>query len=36
MECPICGNRLTQSMAGEITVDVCAGGCGEYGSTATS
>jgi Zn-finger nucleic acid-binding protein len=28
MECPVCGNELTQMVAGEITVDACAGGCG--------
>ena len=28
MECPVCGNRLTQMTAGGITVDACKGGCG--------
>ena len=28
MECPVCGNELTQMTAGEVTVDACAGGCG--------
>lgn len=28
MECPVCGNGLTQTTAGRITVDACAGGCG--------
>ena len=28
MECPVCGNGLTQMAAGGITVDACAGGCG--------
>ncbi len=28
VECPACGNGLTQMTAGGITVDACAGGCG--------
>ena len=28
MKCPACGNKLTQMVAGAITVDVCKGGCG--------
>jgi Zn-finger nucleic acid-binding protein len=28
MKCPACGNDLSQMVAGEITVDVCKGGCG--------
>ena len=28
MKCPACGNELSQMVAGEITVDVCKGGCG--------
>ncbi len=28
MECPVCGKQLQQMTAGDITVDVCKGGCG--------
>ena len=28
MRCPACGNALSQMLAGDITVDVCKGGCG--------
>ena len=28
MNCPACGNVLSQMMAGDITVDVCKGQCG--------
>ena len=28
MECPACGNQLQQMTAGDVTVDVCKGGCG--------
>ena len=28
MECPACGNQLQQVTAGDVTVDVCKGGCG--------
>ena len=28
MQCPVCGNGLTEMTAGGITVDACAGGCG--------
>jgi uncharacterized protein len=28
MECPACGHALSPKTAGDITVDVCAGGCG--------
>ena len=28
MKCPACGNELREKKAGEITVDVCEGGCG--------
>ena len=28
MNCPSCGRLLTQMQAGDITVDVCDGGCG--------
>lgn len=28
MECPVCGNELTQKEAGGITVDACEGRCG--------
>jgi Zn-finger nucleic acid-binding protein len=28
MICPACGNRLTEMEAGDVKVDVCAGGCG--------
>jgi len=28
MECPVCGNQLQQMTAGDVTVDVCKGGCG--------
>lgn len=28
MECPVCGNGLTQMTAAGVTVDVCKGGCG--------
>jgi hypothetical protein len=28
MKCPACGNELSQMTAGDITVDVCKGGCG--------
>jgi len=29
MRCPACGNELSQMITGEVTVDVCKGGCGE-------
>ncbi|MFN8392082.1 MAG: zf-TFIIB domain-containing protein [Bdellovibrionota bacterium] len=28
MKCPACQNSLTQLQAGDVTVDVCKGGCG--------
>ena len=28
MNCPACGRTLTQKTVGDLTVDVCAGGCG--------
>ena len=28
MDCPACGNQLREMIAGDITVDVCDGGCG--------
>ena len=28
MKCPACGHKLTQMVAGCVTVDVCRGGCG--------
>ena len=28
MECPACGKQLQQMTAGDVTVDVCKGGCG--------
>ncbi len=28
MKCPACGNIMEQMDAGDITVDVCKGGCG--------
>lgn len=28
MECPVCGKQLQQMTAGDVTVDVCKGGCG--------
>ena len=28
MKCPACGNNLTAKTFGEVTVDVCEGGCG--------
>ena len=28
MKCPACGNTLTDKTFGEVTVDVCEGGCG--------
>ena len=28
MDCPACGNSLTTTTAGRITVDVCERGCG--------
>ena len=28
MICPACGNKLTEMKAGDVKVDVCAGGCG--------
>ncbi len=28
MKCPACGNELSRAVAGEVTVDVCRGGCG--------
>lgn len=28
MDCPACGNKLTEIEAGGITVDACVGGCG--------
>ncbi len=28
MKCPACGNQLQQVAAGDVTVDVCKGGCG--------
>jgi len=28
MNCPACGRELTEMAAGELTVDVCKGGCG--------
>jgi uncharacterized protein len=28
MSCPACGRALTTQTAGEVTVDVCSGGCG--------
>ena len=28
MNCPACGNAMTQMSAGDISVDVCSGGCG--------
>jgi Zn-finger nucleic acid-binding protein len=28
MRCPACGTALSQARAGDITVDVCKGGCG--------
>ena len=28
VKCPACGNNLTEKKFGEVTVDVCEGGCG--------
>ena len=28
MECPVCGNRLSERVVDAVTVDVCDGGCG--------
>jgi Zn-finger nucleic acid-binding protein len=28
MKCPACGNQLTEREVSDLTVDVCAGGCG--------
>ena len=28
MQCPACGNRMTEVKTGDITVDACTGGCG--------
>lgn len=28
MKCPACGNELSRAVAGDVTVDVCRGGCG--------
>jgi len=28
MKCPACGNNLSPTTVGEVTVDVCQGGCG--------
>jgi Zn-finger nucleic acid-binding protein len=28
MKCPACGNELSRAVSGEVTVDVCTGGCG--------